>query len=76
MNEFNNWYKRNFGHVDKIQFTELTPDDIALHEDLYISLLVGNLNEIPKCCTQIYHDYALSELQKAKDRFCKTFKTN
>ncbi len=63
----------NNKHTD-LQYTELTPNDLATHEDLYISLLVGSLNEIPKCCTQIYYDHALNELYKAQDLFYKTFK--
>jgi hypothetical protein len=57
-----------------LQYTELTPDDIAIYEDLYIGLLVGSLNEIPKCCTQIYYEHALNELYKARDLFYKTFR--
>lgn len=55
----------------KLQFTELTPDDIALHEYLYISLLV--CPEKIGANYSTYYNYAIKELQKANALFQKTF---
>jgi len=59
----------------KLQFTELTPDDIATHEDLYIEeLLISGFHGLPYCYTQLYYDYAIKELQKRMGIFYQTFK--
>ena len=69
-------------HHNNITFTELTPEDIATHEDVYIDMLVGLA---PKCSLpsapsgtyeRIYYDYAIKEVQKADSLFQKTFGTN
>ena len=56
-----------------IQFTELTPDDIATHEDLYIDMLVGLAHRPSGSYWHIYREYAIKETLKAKQLFCKTF---
>ena len=64
-----------------LQFTELTPDDIAVHEDIYINVLVGLAPEptrisatpVPSSIARIYYEYAIKEVQKANDLFQKTF---
>jgi len=60
-----------------LQFTELTSDDIAIHEDLYIEELLISGSEIPLgtayCYTQLYYDHAIEELQKANALFLKMF---
>ena len=57
-----------------LQFTELTPDDVTAHEDLYINLLTGGaVNIIPDEYIPAYYGYAENELQKAKRLFQKTF---
>lgn len=61
-----------------LQFTELTPDDIAIQEDLYIDLLlVSNFSVPPGYCGQLYgqlyYDHAIIELQKANKLFLKAF---
>ena len=61
-----------------LQFTELTPDDIAVHEDIYINILVDlalkvigfPLSNIP---ARLYYEYAIKEVQKANDLFQETF---
>lgn len=59
----------------KLQFTKLTQDDIAIHEDLYINLLLVSGFPMPTLrCTQLYYDYAIKELQKVNDLFRETFK--
>lgn len=58
----------------KLQFTELTQNDVDTHEDLYTGLLLGQRHKIPDNCIGIYSCYASEELQKAKDLFCKIFK--
>lgn len=59
-----------------LQFTGLTPDDIATHEDLYIELLLIDKFGMPCSgnCGQIYYDHAITELQKANSLFQKEFK--
>ena len=58
-----------------IQFTELTPNDIAVHEDIYIKVLgmYGIQTTQPKYFN-IYYEYAIKEILKANDLFQKTFK--
>lgn len=60
-----------------IQFTELTPDDIATHEDLYINLLVGVSTKfyrsVDKKYQMAYYEYVIKEVQKANDLFLKEF---
>lgn len=72
---------------NNIAFTELTPDDIAEHEDLYIRLVVNNgcaslfchlsLTQQSKYLDRkyldIYHEYAIKETLKAKQLFQETF---
>ena len=61
----------------KLQFTELTSNDTAVHEDLYIEELLISSSEMPLgtayCYTQLYYDHAIEELQKANALFLKTF---
>ena len=61
----------------KLQFTELTPDDIAAHEDIYINMLVDlaplATNISFSVASRIYYEYAIKEVQKANDLFQKTF---
>lgn len=58
-----------------LQFTELTPDDITTHEDLYTHLLVGGaVNIIPNDYIPAYYMYAEKELQKARNLFQEMFK--
>ena len=67
---------------NNITFTELTPDDITTHEDLYIDMLVGLAPEptrisatlVPLSIARIYYEYAIKETLKAKQLFSKTFK--
>ena len=61
-----------------LQFTELTPDDITTHEDIYINMLV-NLAPLAtnisfSVASRIYYEYAIKEVQKANDLFQETFK--
>ena len=56
-----------------IQFTELTPDDIATHEDLYIDMLIGSAHRPSGSYWHIYREYVIKETLKAKQLFCKTF---
>ena len=63
----------------KLQFTKLTPDDTATHEDIYINMLVDLAPKPhPLVCNgiygRIYYEYAIKEVQKANDIFQKTFK--
>lgn len=58
---------------NNITFTELTPDDIATHEDTYIDILVG-LAHTPCPYWHIYREYAIKETLKAKQLFQETFK--
>lgn len=53
------------------QFTELTPTDIATHRDLYTNLLMSNFYDP---YFDVCLDYAVKELQKAKQLFYETFK--
>jgi len=63
----------NKKHND-LQFTELTPEDAATHEDLYVDLLAGGKIYIfDGKYRDIYNNYRTKELQKAKHIFCKTF---
>ena len=55
-----------------LQFTELTPDDIATHEDIYIDMLVG-LAHPPVSYWHIYREYGIKETLKAKQLFQETF---
>lgn len=66
----------------ELQFTKLTPDDIATHEDLYIDILVNNgvitcqqheSAAFDKKYLDIYREYAIKETLKSKQLFCKTF---
>ena len=58
----------------KLQFTELTSNDTAVHEDLYIELLlVDKFGMPPGGCGQLYYDHAIEELQKANALFLKMF---
>ena len=57
---------------NNITFTELTPDDITTHEDIYIDMLVG-LTHKPCSYWHIYREYAIKEILKAKQLFQKTF---
>lgn len=58
-----------------LQFTELTPNDIAIHEDLYIGLLIlGASYDTLGSHHDLYYIYAQKELQKAQGLFHKTFK--
>jgi len=59
---------------NNITFTKLTPDDIATHEELYTNELFDGNSSLPLDFVQMYHDYAIVELQKAVDLFHKTFK--
>ena len=56
----------------ELQFTELTTDDIAIQEDLYIDLLATN-HWAFLSYAEIYYDYAIAELQKANELFIKEF---
>ena len=64
-----------------LQFTELAPDDIATHEDIYIDVLVGLAPEptrisatpVPLSIARIYYEYAIKETLKAKQLFQETF---
>lgn len=71
-----------------LQFTELTPDDIAIHEDIYINMLVdlapntpmkmgvitkAEATGVPSVTARIYYEYAIKEVQKANDIFQETF---
>lgn len=57
-----------------LQFTELTPNDIDKHEDLYIGLLVNNgYLLLDKKYHDVHREYAIDEVQKAKQLFQKTF---
>lgn len=59
---------------NNITFTKLTSDDIARHEYLHINKLLINGFHIPSHrWTQLYYNYAITELQKANDLFQKTF---
>jgi len=85
MNDFNDWWHETTKGADmnnkkhtNLQFTELTPDDVAIHEDLYIGILPINPLEgfiYKKWRTQLYY-YNFKELRKAKQLFQKTFGTN
>lgn len=57
-----------------LQFTELTPDDITTHEDIYIDMLVGLAHRPSGSYWHIYREYAIAEVLKAKQLFHKTFK--
>ena len=61
----------------KLQFTKLTPDDIATYEDIYINMLVGlaplATNVSLSVASRIYYEYAIKEVQKANDLFQNTF---
>ena len=67
---------------NNITFTELTPDDIAVHEDIYINMLVDLAPEptrisaipVPLGMARIYYEYAIKEVQKADRLFQKTFR--
>ena len=54
-----------------IQFTELTPADIATHRGLYTNLLMSSFYDP---YFDVCLDYAVKELQKAKQLFYETFK--
>lgn len=77
MDKFNDWWNEKMTNKHQgsdLQFTKLTPDDIAIHDDLYIEELLISGFEMPSgCCGQLYYDYAIKELQKANDLFQKTF---
>lgn len=55
-----------------LQFTELTPDDIATHEDIYIDMLVRLIHK-SSIYWHIYREYAIKETIKAKQLFQETF---
>lgn len=60
----------------KIQFTELTPEDIIGHQAFYASLLSckdEDKYKVPKCYLYNYYNYNMEEYQKAKQLFCNTF---
>ena len=62
-----------------LQFTKLTPDDIGVHEDIYINMLVGLAPLFPRnkpSCIygSIYYEYAIKEVQKADSLFQETFR--
>ena len=60
----------------KLQFTKLTPDDIATHEDIYVNMLVDLAPKVTSISTipaRLYYEYAIKEVQKADDLFQKTF---
>ena len=67
----------------ELQFTELTTDDIAIQEDLYIDLLASmsrrlSIKDVTNhwaflSYAEIYYDYAIAELQKANELFIKEF---
>ena len=57
----------------KLQFTELTPDDINVHEDIYIDMLVGLAHRPSGTYWHLYREYAIKEVLKAKQLFQKTF---
>ena len=58
-----------------LQYTELTPDDIAIHEDLYIQLLLMHREELSDSpYTQIYYEYTIAEVRKANELFQNTFR--
>ena len=59
-----------------LQFTKLTPDDIARHEDIYIDILVDLAPKgigVSSGSARIYYEYAIKEVQKANDLFQRTF---
>lgn len=61
-----------------LQFTKLTPDDIATHEDLYIDILpkatwVSTGAFMSQKTRTLLYNYNFKELQKAKQLFQKTF---
>ena len=56
-----------------LQFTKLTPDDINVHEDIYINILVGLTHIQFNTYWHIYRKYAIKETLKAKQVFQKTF---
>ena len=61
----------------KLQFTKLTPDDIAAHEDIYINMLVDlapKATGISSITARLYYEYAIKEVQKANGIFQETFK--
>lgn len=64
-----------------LQFTKLTPDDIAIHEDIYINMLVDLAPKLKlsgiypsDIYGRIYYEYAIKEVQKANDIFQEAFK--
>ena len=58
---------------NNITFTELTPDDIAVHEDIYINMLVDLAPKATGIVARMYYEYAIKEVQKADSLFQKTF---
>ena len=59
-----------------LQFTKLTPDDTATHEDIYINMLVDlapKATGLSTISARMYYEYAIKEVQKADDLFQKTF---
>ena len=59
-----------------LQFTKLTSDDIAAHEDIYINMLVDlapKATGISNISARIYYEYAIKEVQKADGLFQRTF---
>lgn len=63
----------NNNNKTELQFTELTPNDVVIHEDLYIELLMSPPHAVPNKCKSLYYDCAVKELAKAKEVFSKTF---
>ena len=60
-----------------LQFTELKPSDVIMHEDIYTeSCLVFDVRGEYLSCEyfDIYINYAAEELVKAKQLFWNTFK--
>lgn len=79
MNNNKKQSERSYGGSEKnpnLQFTKLTPDDIAEHEDTYINMLVSlapKATGISNISARMYYEYAIKEVQKANDIFQRTF---
>jgi len=61
----------------KLQFTELTPDDKATHEDLYIDLMAAIYRSVSLAIDRknlaLLREYNIDEILKANDVFQRTF---
>jgi len=61
----------------KLQFTKLTSDDIATHEDIYIDLIAAIYQSVSLALSRknlaLLREYNIDEILKANDVFQRTF---